>query len=181
MNKLVGCCSFAVGGCADFGLVFNVDVVMMIMLKEREGGCRNLPSSRSKAAARVLSRSLGPTLTDHARLTLSQACSTFRFSTWDRYQNYRPGWQEPTMIIYIKYGSWGRGASAGVGVGARLRGGSGSGGAQVRFTMAQRELQNSESGARARREYACNANTIRETVHVSVELQMTGARGDDSL
>eukprot|EP00965_Chrysotila_dentata_P261939 6214415-Pleurochrysis_carterae.AAC.3 len=47
--------------------------------------------------------------------------------------------------------------------------------------MAQRELQNSESGARARRKHACDANAIWETLHMSADLQMKGARDDNTI
>eukprot|EP00965_Chrysotila_dentata_P258725 6213322-Pleurochrysis_carterae.AAC.3 len=55
------------------------------------------------------------------------------------------------------------------------------GGAQARFAMGSTGTpDDSESGTRARRKYACDANAIWETVHVSITLQMKGAR-DDSL
>eukprot|EP00965_Chrysotila_dentata_P118345 3911880-Pleurochrysis_carterae.AAC.2 len=52
------------------------------------------------------------------------------------------------------------------------------GGAQARSAIAQRQIQNFGSGARALHEYACAASLKRRTVHVSVDLQMKGARDD---
>eukprot|EP00965_Chrysotila_dentata_P192503 6175211-Pleurochrysis_carterae.AAC.2 len=67
-----------------------------------------------------------------------------------------------------------RGAGAKRTYGAALGRGhsAGSGGHRERVFKSLR------SGARALRKYACDANAIWETVHVSVRLQMKGARDD---
>eukprot|EP00965_Chrysotila_dentata_P003657 120116-Pleurochrysis_carterae.AAC.1 len=55
------------------------------------------------------------------------------------------------------------------------------GGAQrVAAAMRERGFQNLGCGARALSKYACDATAIWETVHVSTDLHMKGAR-DDSL
>eukprot|EP00965_Chrysotila_dentata_P239477 6203129-Pleurochrysis_carterae.AAC.1 len=74
----------------------------------------------------------------------------------------------------------GLGASAGAEAGARLRGGPGRGAQWAAAAIASTSSFSLGSGARALRKYACETSRIWETVHVSVGLQMKGAR-DDSL
>eukprot|EP00965_Chrysotila_dentata_P229636 6197294-Pleurochrysis_carterae.AAC.2 len=72
------------------------------------------------------------------------------------------------------YNANNRGSERGRGGLARRPDGSGSGALRQGRPCALRQLQNPESGARALR------HAIWETVHVSIDLQMKGAR-DDSL
>eukprot|EP00965_Chrysotila_dentata_P225745 6194961-Pleurochrysis_carterae.AAC.1 len=97
----------------------------------------------------------------------------------DRYQSFRPGGQEPTINYKIEVVGGCEQAQV-RGLGRTCAVALGQGTLRLGLPWAQRGLQNLKSGARARREYACDANANWETMHVSVELHMRSAR-DDSL
>eukprot|EP00965_Chrysotila_dentata_P052881 1753863-Pleurochrysis_carterae.AAC.1 len=78
--------------------------------------------------------------------------------------------------------SCGLGDSAGAGAGARLHGGFCRGALSTKVIFhAIAVTRNLGSGARALREYVCDASPKWETVHRSVKLQMKGAREDSLL
>eukprot|EP00965_Chrysotila_dentata_P258455 6213222-Pleurochrysis_carterae.AAC.7 len=81
---------------------------------------------------------------------------------------------------YVNLNRRGLGASAGAGAGARLGGGSRRGRSLGKGGHRERVSKSLGCGARALRKYACDTSLKRQTVHMSVELQMKGVR-DDSL
>eukprot|EP00965_Chrysotila_dentata_P044381 1475188-Pleurochrysis_carterae.AAC.1 len=120
-------------------------------------------------------------LQGHARFESVVRTDSFNHTrlSWRIYQSYHPGELQPTEIY--EYSRWRAGSRRRRGSWDAPTGWLKEEAQRSAAVIVSKSSNSSGSGARALREYACDAMQKRGSMHVTVKLQMKGAREDNLL